>query len=339
MNDLVSIIIPVYNREDIVRKAIISSLNQDYRNIELVLVDDGSTDNTLQVLKYFEANYPNIKVIHQENSGALQARLTGFNNSNGNFISFLDSDDIINSHYISGLLEAQKLNDANITLARMRLLCLPYKKFPETFNIKDKRELLPTIWVGNVGKLFKKEAVLINDYGLTVNEDLALTYFNLVRNQTIASNSKSMYTIRPSKNSLVKEFLRTNIRHVGNVLRPLEIEKQLFMENGYFYDYYHELEAIFIHNILELIKNINLSNMANSSQKRELVACLIQYLNYNFPNWKDNKYYKAKFANGSIYSIYFALATVITVKKNNSNEKLNYDDTISQYNDILTKKK
>lgn len=65
MNKLVSIIIPVYNREDMVSDAIISSLNQDYKNIEIILVDDGSNDNSLKIMQSFAKNNSSIKTIHQ----------------------------------------------------------------------------------------------------------------------------------------------------------------------------------------------------------------------------------------------------------------------------------
>jgi len=87
----ISVVIPVYNRPDFVKEAIQSVLNQTYQNIELIVVNDGSTDDTIQVLNQFGNK---IKVINQQNKGVSAARNSGIENSSGTWIAFLDSDDI-----------------------------------------------------------------------------------------------------------------------------------------------------------------------------------------------------------------------------------------------------
>lgn len=89
----VSIIIPAYNSAEYIKQAVDSALGQTYKNVEIVVVDDGSTDNTAGVLApYIKEN--NIKYIHQENEGAGMARNKGINNSSGEIVAFLDADDI-----------------------------------------------------------------------------------------------------------------------------------------------------------------------------------------------------------------------------------------------------
>lgn len=88
---LVSVIIPLYNSENYISETIESVLNQTYKNIEVVVVDDGSTDDSLSIAKRYESN--NLHVYHQENSGAPVARNFGFRMSKGSFIQYLDADD------------------------------------------------------------------------------------------------------------------------------------------------------------------------------------------------------------------------------------------------------
>ncbi len=93
---LVSTIIPVYNRPEMVRQAVASVLNQTYRPIEILLVDDGSTDHTPEVLAELQATHPQeIRVLHQANAGAGRARETGRQAARGAYIQYLDSDDYL----------------------------------------------------------------------------------------------------------------------------------------------------------------------------------------------------------------------------------------------------
>ena len=92
MNKLVSVIIATYNREKLIMEAINSVLAQTYQNFEIIIVDDGSTDNTRDLIE--SINDPRIKYIYQENAGCAAARNTGIDNANGEYIAILDSDDL-----------------------------------------------------------------------------------------------------------------------------------------------------------------------------------------------------------------------------------------------------
>lgn len=89
----VSVILTVYNREHVLRRCIRSLLNQSFKDWELIIVDDGSTDKSIDILKEYESNYENIKVIHQDNLKLPLSRNKGIKLSTGDFITFLDSDD------------------------------------------------------------------------------------------------------------------------------------------------------------------------------------------------------------------------------------------------------
>jgi glycosyltransferase involved in cell wall biosynthesis len=92
---LVSIIIPTYNSEIYISEAIESSINQTYDNIEIIVVDDGSTDESYKILEKYIQNHENFKLYSQKNKGACAARNLGIIKSNGEYIQFLDSDDIL----------------------------------------------------------------------------------------------------------------------------------------------------------------------------------------------------------------------------------------------------
>ena len=108
---LVSIIIPCYNAEEYIEACINSVILQDYENWECIIINDGSKDNTLNIIKIFEAESHKITVFAQENTGLSATRNKGIEHSNGVFIFFLDSDDVLDSHAITTLVSAVSDND------------------------------------------------------------------------------------------------------------------------------------------------------------------------------------------------------------------------------------
>ena len=98
MNPNYSVIIPVYNAEPFIYKAIESLKNQTYTNIEVIIVDDGSTDNSYDKCKYLIENDHRFKLFHKQNGGVSSARNYGIKKSSGEYISFLDSDDYIDKN-------------------------------------------------------------------------------------------------------------------------------------------------------------------------------------------------------------------------------------------------
>ncbi|MCT3341688.1 glycosyltransferase family 2 protein [Lactobacillus johnsonii] len=110
MNDnepLVSIILPVYNVEKYLSECLDSICFQTYKNFELIIVDDGSTDNSYKICKKYAEKDSRLKIIQQKNSGPAKAVMSGFNVSRGKYICFIDSDDAIEKNYLRDLVKAQ----------------------------------------------------------------------------------------------------------------------------------------------------------------------------------------------------------------------------------------
>ncbi len=113
-NILVSIIIAAYNSEKYIGNCIESVLNQTYEKFELIIIDDGSTDNTRIICEKYKDKDSRIKYIYQNNQGVGEARNNGLKNMSGNFVSFIDSDDEISNKYIECLLEPCIKDDVDI---------------------------------------------------------------------------------------------------------------------------------------------------------------------------------------------------------------------------------
>lgn len=102
-NQLISVIVPVYNAMPYLKDCITSILQQDYVNIEIIFVDDGSTDHSLDFLKKQQKVDSRIRIVHQDNAGASAARNRGLEEARGEWIAFIDADDIITKDYLSYL--------------------------------------------------------------------------------------------------------------------------------------------------------------------------------------------------------------------------------------------
>ena len=100
MNELISVIVPVYNSEQYLDRCIKSIINQTYKNLEILLVDDSSTDNSGAICDAFEEKDCRIKVIHKANEGVSSSRNMALDIANGEFFVFVDSDDYIEEKYI-----------------------------------------------------------------------------------------------------------------------------------------------------------------------------------------------------------------------------------------------
>ena len=109
-----SIIVPVYNAEKYIHKFVMSILNQTFTNFELILINDGSSDNSGNICDHYASVDERIKVIHLKNSGASVARNVGVENAIGDYIGFVDSDDYIDSNMYHDLLEAAEDTNADI---------------------------------------------------------------------------------------------------------------------------------------------------------------------------------------------------------------------------------
>lgn len=101
---LVSIIIPIYNKEDFIGRLLENAINQTYKDVEIILINDGSTDNSLKICQKFEQMDSRIKLYNQKNLGVSEARNKGIELANGEYIVFVDSDDCIAKNYIEELV-------------------------------------------------------------------------------------------------------------------------------------------------------------------------------------------------------------------------------------------
>lgn len=165
---LVSIIIPVYNSDKYLEAALESAINQSYKNIEILLIDDGSTDASPQICDIYSKKDSRVRVIHQKNSGPSAARNRGVEEARGEYLTFFDNDDLLHKDFVKILLNLCVENDCDIALTKsfpfLDESTIPYGE-PETkLTFMDRRQLSTQLvdmgWTGlavTMAKLFRKE--------------------------------------------------------------------------------------------------------------------------------------------------------------------------------------
>lgn len=131
-----SIIIPVYNSEAFLEKCLTSLLRQTMSNFEILLINDGSTDNSLFICENFAANDTRVKVFTQSNAGQSKARNVGLDNARGEYITFVDSDDWVDRDYYQRLLETAQKYDADVVCGSI----IRERKYSRKFRINYQDE-------------------------------------------------------------------------------------------------------------------------------------------------------------------------------------------------------
>lgn len=179
----VSIIIPIYNSSQFILKTLISLEAQSYNNYEIILINDGSTDDSLNILMDYKKNKDNIILYSQKNSGVSAARNKGIELANGDFIAFLDSDDTYAPTFLEKMLAKQKEKDANIVYCGFNRIGISGKTLP-IYNSFREGNILNSYLQRNgyfhfSGMLIRK-SILINNFiyfeiGCNISEDLLFT--------------------------------------------------------------------------------------------------------------------------------------------------------------------
>ena len=193
MNELISIIIPVFNIEKYIERCIKSVLVQTYSLLEVIIVDDGSTDNTAAIIDFIAEQDNRVKVIHKQNSGVLDARMEGILRAEGEWIGFVDGDDFIEPDMFERLLQNALTYHADISHCGYKMIFpgghIDYYYNTGCVEAQDRitalRELLsgiriePSIW----NKLFHKRLFYSLQHvkkiseNIEINEDLLMNYW------------------------------------------------------------------------------------------------------------------------------------------------------------------
>ena len=230
-NYKISVIVPVYNIEKYISRCLESIINQTYKNLEIIVIDDGSSDNTGKIIDDFAKRDKRVIVIHQDNKGVSSARNKGLDIATGQYIGFVDGDDTLDKDMYDFLLKNIKKYDADISHCGYRLI--EDKKETLFYGsgkiiIQDRKKGILDLMDGSLieptlcNKLFKRQLLeyIRLDENIKINEDL---YFNIL---AFNNSNKSVFQDYTKYNYIKREG-SASTSSCNNIIEKMIVEKYI----------------------------------------------------------------------------------------------------------------
>ena len=315
----VSVIVPIYNVEKYLEKCINSLLSQTLEDIQIILVNDGSKDNSGNIAREYEKNNKNrIIYVEKENGGLSDARNHGLKYATGDFIAFLDSDDYIEKNAYEEMYN--KAIEENADYVECDFIWeFPNKiRVDKQYPYKNKKEMLSFVRVVAWNKLIKRQLITDNNLefpkGLRY-EDVEFTY------KLIPFINKFAYVDKPFIHYVQREgsIAKVQNERTAEIFTVLDNVIEFYKKNNIYEEYRNELE----YNYARYLLCSSLKRMCKIKDKtirEKLLTESWERLNLNFPNWKENVILKTvnigknkymRTVNKSTYKIYSKILEII----------------------------
>jgi glycosyltransferase involved in cell wall biosynthesis len=284
-----SVIIPCYNVENYVEKCINSLLQQTLNDIEIIVVNDGSKDNTLKILKKLVKENTNIKLIDKKNAGVSAARNDALKIAKGEYIGFLDSDDWVEKDMFEKMYNKAIKENLDIVACDTNAV-YPDKNIIIKSNISESstpQELMLNAYAVIWNKIYKREILKGIEFkeGMTFCEDVLFLYMIYSRVNKVGSIEEPLHYYLQREGSLTYTYdkkLYQLIDSLDNVVDFYKKEKKLKKYHDEIeYSYVRYLYATFIK---------RLAKTKNKEEFKKGISYVIKKVNETFPKYKKNKY-------------------------------------------------
>ena len=291
----VSVIVPVYNVEKYIKKCLDSLVNQTLEDIEIIVVNDGSPDNSQKIIDRYVKKYPKkVKSYIKENGGLGSARNYGLTKATGEYIAFVDSDDYVDLEMYEKLYNIAKQKDIDIvtTTKNYRVendLCIIDKFY--RVNSDDNLKNFIINEAGSCNKIVKKTIIDKNNFMFFENhfyEDIAVTPALALYTKKVEIVDESFYYYVNRSGSIMNQ-VKYNKR-LEDIFDSLNNLKSIFINQKQFKKYHDEIEYIYISHLLH---DATLRFLPFEEGKENLNR-IISLMDNEFPQWKKNKYLKTR---------------------------------------------
>lgn len=282
-----SIIIPIFNAEKILPSCLDSILNQTFKDLEIILINDGSTDNSQEVIDFYKKKYPKIiKSYSQENSGIAITRNRGIKYSEGKYLFFIDNDDYIDNNYIETFVNEIEEKNCDVVIGGYRRVTedgkLLFQKEP--INSPWSKYMFITPW----GRVYKKESLVKNNLlflDMNIGEDVGLNIIvNLkLKVGTIPYTGYNWVNKKSSISNTLHKGMKSNVDFLPLLTRITEDAKSIKITNEEKSLFEYFIIKTSIYYILHSGRKTQFQVLRNESQK------IFNWIKENYPNYKKNK--------------------------------------------------
>lgn len=284
---LISVVVPVYNVQNYVLKCLKSLAQQDYENLEIIIVDDGSTDESGKICDEFAKTEKRAKVYHKKNGGLSNARNYGIKKSKGQFIALVDGDDFVDENFIGAMIREVKVSGADVVICGFnqdvpRAITVTGEE--ATKKLLTRQENLEIVaW----NKLYRRELFVENDIWYPVgmkHEDALTTYKLLSRAKKVAYVNKSLYHYVERKDSIMAE---------AKVLDRLKVRELAAQEAVKYFDNDYDLKEAAEVSLL-LAKYAYMDVAVKGEVGDKYFEMNSRWIKDNREKFRDNKYLTTK---------------------------------------------
>lgn len=289
----ISVIIPVYNTESYLRRCVDSVIGQQSVELEIILVDDGSTDASPSICDDYANKYPNVRCKHTKNSGPATAKNIGYELATGNYVVFIDSDDKIKPDMLKKMLNMAYKHSADI-------VCCNYVQVDEQGNISHtdctnqeyvldkhgglkhlllKDKIYSQCWTKIYRKKMLDENHVVNVDGLKTDEDFLFNINAFVASDVVCIVDEPLYVYTHRENSLSHDYYRKNINQfINNMTLRLKTVDSIIKERYPELVEYSTFHCLMYYN--ELIGKVSLHpSYYNDKRIRQVFS----YMKANYP--------------------------------------------------------
>lgn len=283
----ISIIVPVYNVEKYLEKCLTSLVNQTLKDIEIIIVNDGSTDNSQKIIDKFKKKYNNIKSIKQENKGQAVARNIALKNCIGEYITYVDSDDYVELDMMEKLYKNVEKDKYDIVISDIikeeENKSYIFKNYWQVS--KDINKNFMTSHMGPVARLYKREFLINNNFKFlegVIYEDLgSIPILGMYTDKIIYVDKAYYHYVIRAGSSMKQTKYNKKMEDIFKVMNDLsnKIDKQ----------YSEELEYLYIEHLL-----YSASLRFIEFNKKDMLLKIKNIMHDKYPNYKKNIYYKNK---------------------------------------------
>ena len=323
----VSIIIPVYKAEEYIENCLNNLIKQTLDDIEIILVNDGSPDNSQKIIDKYVKKYPNkIKSFIKENGGPASARNYGIKKASGEYLGFVDSDDWVDLDLYKKMYDKAHTTKADIVVCPIKYVYedkITENSYDEKIfskSIIESPKLLGVVKSFTWNKLFKKEIWLDNKFEFPNQyyEDNAIMYNILLMANKIECIQDSYYYYNRTNETAITKII--DDRRAYDNFKSCDSILKFYKEKGVYDTVKEEVDAVIIGHIRYRIRAYIKGN--SIKELKEYLKYSNDYLDKNIPDWKKN--YNARISanksfNNNVYALIFkngfALKLFIAINK------------------------